>query len=284
MKNLRYTAPLFIAFLLLASACTMPSASPMDEDAFNTLVAQTAQAQLTQVAAGAPPAGPAASTDEAAIRQALLAKLGWNDAELEFSTAANDGRIAYGSLKRAGEMQGAAWFAGKDAGGKWIIAHIGQGVPLCADIQPFNFPADWISHCVDASGSTIERSPGQPQPPAAGDVYAPDPLGPAYSSMWFAIGACYDMDILFTASDAACDVSLDANKIFVPQNGALFEGTALQSAPSLNTCKSAALGSAPVNPQNVTYICFKTNAGKYGFLLPREIRADGIVFDAYVFP
>jgi hypothetical protein len=38
------------------------------------------------------------------------------------------------------------------------------------------------------------------------DVYAPEPLGPAYSKMWFAAGACYDIDVLFTTTTTTCDL------------------------------------------------------------------------------
>ncbi len=279
--------------------CTPPPAQA-DPNAFNTLVAQTAQAQLTQVADGAPPtlaqgpspAGPTALpptpplTDEAAIKQALLAKLGWTEAEMEFSLSHNDGKIARGSVKKTNEMQGAAWFAGKDASGKWVIAHIGQGVPSCADIQPFDFPADWISHCMDASGNTVERAAAQAAPTesVAPDVYAPNPLGPAYSQMWFANGACYDMDVLFTDSGAACDVYLDANGVLTPRNGGLFSGYATLTPPSLNQCKAAQLSADPIAPNSDLYMCFKTNLGKYGFFVARKIETGGIVFDAYVFP
>ncbi len=222
-------------------------------------------------------------TDEQAIKQALLVKLGWTESEMEFSLSQNDGKIARGGVKKVNEMQGAAWFAGKDASGKWVIAYVGQGVPNCADIQPFNFPTDWISHCMDASGNTIERG-AAPPPAAPTDVFAPDPLGPAWSSMWFASGACYDLDVLFTDSGAACDVYLDSAGTLRPRNGGLFSGYATLTPPSLNQCKAAQLSADPIAPNSDLYMCFKTNLGKYGFFVARQIDASGIVFDAYVFP
>ena len=45
-----------------------------------------------------------------------------------------------------------------------------------------------------------------------------------------------------------------------------------------------ALASAPMDATQITYVCFKTNAGKYGFLIPREVQAGGVDFDAYLFP
>lgn len=268
------------------------------------MVAQTAQAaQIQTAAAKPPPSGPTAPppppgpgpasptptvppTDDALIKHALLAKLGWTEAEMQFSISHNDGKIARGGVQKAGEMQGAAWFAGKDAAGKWVIAYIGQGVPNCADIQPFDFPTDWISHCMDASGNTVERAaahaaPTEGVPP---DVYAPNPLGPLFSSMWISNGMCYDMDILFQAADASCDVLLDSSGTLIPKNGGLFSGYATLTPPSLNQCKAAPLSADPIAPNSDLYMCFKTNLGKYGFFVARRIQTDGIEFDAYVFP
>jgi len=95
--------------------------------------------------------------DEEAIRQALLAYLGWSESELEFSMGEIDGSVAQGGVKKSGDMSGAAWFAGKDPGGQWVVAHVGQDLPPCDAIQPFNFPTSWISHCMDGSGNTVER-------------------------------------------------------------------------------------------------------------------------------
>lgn len=281
--------------LMIVLACTLAGPeNKADPNAFNTMVALTLQAQMAQPATLPPPPTinqapsvlptiPPQQTDENAIKEALLIKLGWSETELELSLTQNDGRIARGSVKRTTEMQGAAWFAGKDANGKWIIAHIGQGVPNCVDIQPFNFPVDWISHCVDSSGQTVER--GQPAPAITPtDVFAPNPLGPLFSSMYISAGMCYDMDILFHTTDASCDVYLDSGGLLTPRNGGLFSGYATLTPPSLNACKSAILSADPIAPNTDLYMCFKTNLGKYGFFVARQIETAGIVFDAYVFP
>ena len=159
--------PLLVALLVLSLACgifdTAPPPEP-DVDQISTLVALTTEAVLTQVVppTSEPPPPPSPSpvptlTDEEAIRQALLAKLGWTVAELDFSMGENSGTVARGTVKKVGEMHGAGWFAGKDGAGNWVIAYIGQGVPSCSEIQPFNFPTTWISHCLDGSGNTITR-------------------------------------------------------------------------------------------------------------------------------
>ncbi len=157
---------IILALLLFTLACSLagtPPAPEVEPNTLGTMVALTTQPILTQSvpAAQTPPepslAPPPTLTDEEAIRLALLAKLGWDASELDFSIGDNSGVIARGSLKKVGEMQGAAWFAGKDNAGTWIVAYIGQGIPYCSEIQAFNFPTDWISHCIDSSGNTIAR-------------------------------------------------------------------------------------------------------------------------------
>ncbi|RLD07567.1 MAG: hypothetical protein DRI32_00635 [Chloroflexi bacterium] len=155
-----------ISIFIFTLACSLTSNSPTPEvntDTLGTMVALTTAPILTQSAPATqipPTPSPAPQptlTDEEAIRLALLAKLGWTDAELDFSMGENTGTLARGSLKKVGEMQGAAWFAGKDSGGNWVIAYIGQGIPECGEIQAFPFPTDWISHCMDANGNAIAR-------------------------------------------------------------------------------------------------------------------------------
>ncbi|MBT3337024.1 MAG: hypothetical protein HN855_17120 [Anaerolineae bacterium] len=163
-KKRLYLTTVLALLLLFTFACSIFDAPPTpaaNTDKIATSVALTTEAMQPQSAPPTQPPPPAPTlTDEEAIKQALLVKLGWTAAELDFSMGDNTGTLARGGVKKVGEMQGAAWFAGKDSAGKWIIAHIGQGIPNCVDIQAFNFPTTWISHCVDASGNTVAL--GQP--------------------------------------------------------------------------------------------------------------------------
>jgi hypothetical protein len=105
--------------------------------------------------------------------------------------------------------------------------------------------------------------------------------------MAFSKDTCYDLDVLFTAADSTVDVCLDANVVLTPKNGALMSGSATRTPPSLNTCKSASLNADVLAPNTGLYMCFKTNAGKYGFFVMRDDQmfSNGyIVFDAYLFP
>ena len=174
---MKKTFPVVLVLILFASACTPANTSPpqTDSDTIGTMVALTTQPILTQSAQATQPPAPATQilptlTDEEAITQALLARLGWEASELDYSIGENTGTVARGSLKKVSEMNGAAWFASKDSAGVWIIAYIGQGIPECVEIQAFNFPIDWISHCADASGNIVEI--GQPAPPTQTDEEA----------------------------------------------------------------------------------------------------------------
>jgi len=148
---------------------------------------------------------------------------------------------------------------------------------------------------VDAPTSPSPTQPSPTSPPPTvppptntpTDVYAPDPLGPAWSGMAFNSGTCYDLDVLFTASDATADVCLDANVVLTPQNGAKFSGNGFMNPPSLNDCKSVTLTGDQLAPITDAYLCFQTNAGSYGFFVMRDdqmLSSGYIVFDAYIFP
>lgn len=127
-----------------------------------TAIVSAQQTQFAQFQSTQPPTQPPAAvtptlSDEESIRLALLAYLGWQEQELIFSIGQIENGMARGGVKRAGEEQGAGWFAGKQTDGTWVIVHVGQGIPYCADIAAFPFPTDWISHCMDSYGNAIER-------------------------------------------------------------------------------------------------------------------------------
>lgn len=299
MKHLNRLHVTICLLLLSAFACGIPAAQnpQADPNVFNTQVAQTAAAFTPLVGNTAVPSNniqPSQTTgDDSAIKQALAAYLQTNAADIQFTLTANNGSAAHGMVVPSGAIEGAAWFAGKDSSGQWVIAHIGQGLPLCAAIQPYNFPLEYVSHCEDVNGNVVDRAGGEssappstptPASPSQADAFAPDPLGAAWTGFWIAQGECYDLDLFSAINDATCDLSLDANNTFTPQNGGTFDASPYQEAPSLNTCKSAALGLASMNAAQITYVCFKTNAGRYGFFIPREVQAGGVVFYAYLFP
>ena len=129
----------------------------------------------------------------------------------------------------------------------------------------------------------------EPSPtPEPADIYTPNPLGPEFSGMWIAVGTCYDMDILYTSEGEACDLVLEQDGLLFPVYGALLSGYAFDTEPDLVKCIeviSIIQNDDPVAVQSDLYMCFLTNAGRYGFFVARQIDIqNGIAFDAYLFP
>ncbi len=129
--------------------------------------------------------------------------------------------------------------------------------------------------------------PEPPTKPPVTDVYPPDPQGPQYIGMWFAAGTCIDLDAIDTpAGNGSCDLQLQPSAAMLdPINGAQITGQATSKPPSLNTCRSVELRTSTVAIQTEAYLCFLTNAGRYGFFVARkDLLQKGVTYDAYIFP
>ena len=91
---------------------------------------------------------------------ALSQKTGISENEIKFSVGQEikkEGKILLnGSVSREGEMGGAAFFAVVDQGGV-KITFTGQGVPNCAEVNPYGYPISWVDYCVDQGGNTVAR-------------------------------------------------------------------------------------------------------------------------------
>jgi len=61
-----------------------------------------------------------------------------------------------GSVSRQGEIGGAGFFALVDAQGVQVT-FVGQGVPLCSEVNPYDYPLSWADYCLDENGQTIAR-------------------------------------------------------------------------------------------------------------------------------
>ncbi|MBC8336877.1 MAG: hypothetical protein H8E29_16585 [Anaerolineales bacterium] len=97
--------------------------------------------------------------DEEAIKQALMAELGWSESEIQLNIGRMDDRFAEGGVSKGGEMGGAMWLAAKEHDGRWVIIHHGHDIPTCDQVQNHNIPLDWAPSCWDeASDSVIERT------------------------------------------------------------------------------------------------------------------------------
>lgn len=96
-------------------------------------------------------------TDEQLITEAIAAKHNKPVADTDLTVNANDGQHAQGLVKFAGEVAGGWWLAAKSSG-DWIIVADGNGVVMCDDIAPYNFPTSMVPECYDASaGQTVTR-------------------------------------------------------------------------------------------------------------------------------
>ncbi len=127
-----------------------------------TIAAQSTQIaglQATVSAPTAPPATPAPAPtpdDATALRNALAAYLAWPPSQMEMSIGEirPDG-FARGTVKKVGEMGGAAWFAAK-VEGLWMIAYVGQGVPPCDRMNALHIPVAWADYCMQGN-NTVHR-------------------------------------------------------------------------------------------------------------------------------
>lgn len=101
-----------------------------------------------------PPEMPVSAEDM--IRDALVAKTGIPEDELDFSVGENTEWIARGTVRREGEPGGAGFFAAKDMEGVWIVTYVGQGVPECDEVNPYGYPTTWADYCMEG-GVAVPR-------------------------------------------------------------------------------------------------------------------------------
>lgn len=89
-----------------------------------------------------------------AIKKAILTKLNTDETQVTVSVGVVRGPLAKGTV--GGSGGGGYFLAAKTANG-WIIVYDGQSTPSCAQIAPYNFPADMVPECMDASNNLITR-------------------------------------------------------------------------------------------------------------------------------
>ncbi len=98
--------------------------------------------------------------DTTAIGLALSKVLGIPFDELGFLLSENTGTYARGILP-----EGYFLAARGDSG--WEIVYNGQATPTCTEIEPYGFPVDMVSECLDASGQAVDRTEFAPTVQAA---------------------------------------------------------------------------------------------------------------------
>jgi hypothetical protein len=78
------------------------------------------------------------------------------EGELVVSVAESTGRITRGTVLRAGEDGGAGFLAAKDTQAVWVVTYVGQGVPDCDEVEPYDYPTSWADACLH-DGATVPR-------------------------------------------------------------------------------------------------------------------------------
>lgn len=98
-------------------------------------------------------------SDKDLIKEALVAKHGWNADEIAVSISKNDGTYATGSVGPATPGPGGGLFFAKKVNGSWQIVWDGNGIITCDDLKNYSdFPKDLIPQCYDsASGNMVTR-------------------------------------------------------------------------------------------------------------------------------
>jgi len=96
--------------------------------------------------------------DEEAIKQALVAKHGWNTEDIIFTVSKSEGSYASGGIREKEAVGGGMWFAA-EVGGEWQIVFDGNGVITCASLVDYpDFPTSMIPECYnETTGQMVTR-------------------------------------------------------------------------------------------------------------------------------
>ncbi len=155
-------------------------------------------------------------------------------------------------------------------------------IMACAVAEPTTAPVT-VPTSAPALNTPRPQQP-VPQNPTAPLVAATSADAGIYNVQLEA-GASYDFDTFSAAQNATVDFSLSSDAgLMQPQNGAQMSGYADLSPFEKSECQAAVMSTEPLAWQSDLYICFKTNQGRYGYIVIREGASDAIWFDAYLFP
>ena len=92
-------------------------------------------------------------SDKEMISEAMATKYNKPVADADLTINENDSQYAQGLVKFAGEIAGGWWLAAKTSG-DWVIVADGNGVVMCSDIAPYNFPTSMVPECWDETTQT----------------------------------------------------------------------------------------------------------------------------------
>lgn len=95
----------------------------------------------------------AQKTEKELITEAMATKYSKPVSDVSLEINESDGTHASGVVKFAGDIAGAWWLAVKE-NGSWKIVADGNGVVMCDDIDPYNFPTSMVPECWDEATQT----------------------------------------------------------------------------------------------------------------------------------
>ena len=108
-------------------------------------------------------------------------------------------------------------------------------------------------------------------PTAAPQEIAPEPLPASNTGIVLYPNDCFDLDTggVSAALTPGCDLLVPAPMLLRPQNGAQISGYVTFEVPTRSQCLAARYEPGDLSPNSDLYMCFRTNAGRYGFIVQR---------------
>ncbi len=91
------------------------------------------------------------------LEAALLARTGIPEAELEYTISVNTGTHVKGMIIPKADEE-LAYFLAVTVPAGWLVVHDGQATPNCVQIDPYDFPMDFVPECIDAEGAIFDRA------------------------------------------------------------------------------------------------------------------------------
>lgn len=149
-----------------------------------------------------------------------------------------------------------------------------------------------LSRTADAQPLTAAETTTPTQTPSATTTpneIAPDPLPASHTGVTLNVDECFDFDSgLVVAADAAgCDMWQAESALVRQMNGAQISGYVTFIAPTKSDCLAATYDPNDLAVQTDMYMCFISNDGGVGFLVPRSylgsVPFTGFGFDYWVF-
>lgn len=90
------------------------------------------------------------------IKASVLLKTKLTEDKATIMISQMNDSYAKGTVKEKSEV-GGAYFLATKVGTKWVTTYTGQSSPLCAEVDPFNYPKSMVAECLDDQGDVVVR-------------------------------------------------------------------------------------------------------------------------------